>query len=131
MTSKLHALCNERGKPIKLWLTAGQVSDYKGAAEFMNSLPNAKVMLADGGYDSDWIRAELLAKGIVPCIRPRKNRKETIEYDKNLYKQRHKIENMFAHLKDWRRVAMRYDRCAHTFLSTICLACIFTFYLKE
>ncbi|WP_297263141.1 transposase, partial [uncultured Desulfovibrio sp.] len=50
-------------------------------------------------------------------------------YDKKLYRQRHKIENMFARLKDWRRIAMRYDRCAHTFLSAIHIAAIVIFYL--
>lgn len=61
-------------------------------------------------------------KGIKPCIPPTNNRKEQIEYDKALYKQRHRIENMFARLKDWRRIAMRYDRCSHTFFSAICIA---------
>ncbi len=51
---------------------------------------------------------------ITPCIPPKKNRKKPISYDKNLYKQRHKIEIMFGRIKDWRRIAMRYDRCAHT-----------------
>jgi len=54
-----------------------------------------------------------------------------LEYDKTLYRQRHKIENMFAKLKDWRRIATRYDRCAHTFFSAICIAAAFAFYLKE
>ena len=63
-------------------------------------------------------------KGITPCIPGKKNRKVEIEYDKTLYKQRHKVENMFARLKDWRRIATRYDRCAHTFFSAICIAAI-------
>nr|WP_092809003.1 transposase [Afifella marina] len=49
--------------------------------------------------------------------------------DTTLYKQRHKIENMFGRLKDWRRVATRYDRCAHTFFSAICIAAAVTFWL--
>ena len=49
---------------------------------------------------------------------------------KTLYKQRHKVENMFGKLKDWRRVATRYDRCAHTFFSAICIAAIVIFYLS-
>lgn len=51
--------------------------------------------------------------------------------DMNLYKKRHKVENMFAKIKDWQRIAMRYDRCAHTFFSAICIAATFIFYLKE
>ncbi len=111
-------------------LTEGQASDYKGAAFLLDRLPAAKEMLADRGYDSDWFRAALRARGTEPCIPPRRNRKTLIEYDKTLYKQRHKIENMFGRLKDWRRIAMRYDRCAHTFFSAICLACSVIFYLS-
>lgn len=111
-------------------LTEGQASDYKGAAILLDKLPAAKEMLADRGYDSDWFRDALRAKGTEPCIPPRRNRKTLIEYDKTLYKQRHKIENMFGRLKDWRRIAMRYDRCAHTFFSAICLACSVIFYLS-
>jgi len=86
------------------------------------SLPDARELLADRGYDADWFRAALTEKGITPCIPPKKNRKLHYSYDKELYKQRHKVENMFGRLKDWRRIAMRYDRCAHTFFSAICLA---------
>jgi len=110
-------------------LTAGQVSDYKGAAELLDDLPEAKELLADRGYDANWFREALQGKGIRPCIPPKRNRKEQIHYDKNLYKQRHKIEIMFGRLKDWRRIAMRYDRCAHTFFSAICIAASFIFYL--
>lgn len=112
------------GRPVILELSEGQMSDHKGAARVMSRLPKAAELLADRGYDSDWFRAALIEKGITPCIPPTKNRKIQYEYDKTLYKQRHKIENMFGRLKDWRRIAMRYDRCAHTFFSAICIAAI-------
>jgi transposase len=54
-----------------------------------------------------------------------------LPYDKVLYRQRHRIENMFGRLKDWRRVATRYDRCAHTFFSAICIAATFSFWLTQ
>ena len=106
------------------------MSDYKGAALLLDQLPKAKEMLGDRGYDADWFRHALIEKEITPCIPPKKNRKIQIEYDKTLYKQRHKIENMFGKLKDWRRIAMRYDRCAHTFFSAICIAVTVIFYLN-
>lgn len=56
---------------------------------------------------------------------------DTAPLQQTLYKQRHKIEMMFGRIKDWRRIAMRYDRCAHTFFSAICLAATVIFYLKE
>lgn len=110
-------------------MTAGQVSDYKGAAELLDDLHEAKELLADRGYDANWFREALQDKGITPCIPPKRNRKEQIHYDKNLYRQRHKIEIMFGRLKDWRRIATRYDRCAHTFFSAICIAASVIFYL--
>ncbi len=111
-------------------LSEGQMSDYKGAAFLLDQLPRARKLLADRGYDADWFRHALIKKGIAPCIPPKKNRKIQIQYDKELYKQRHKIENMFGRLKDWRRIAMRYDRCAHTFFSAICIAATVIFYLN-
>jgi transposase len=113
-----------------LLLTQEQTSDYKGAARLLDFLPKAKEMIADRGYNADWFRAALTAKCMTPCIPPKKNRTALIPYDANLYKQRHKVENMFAKLKDWRRIAMRYDRYAHTFFSAICLAASVIFYLN-
>ena len=91
-------------------LTEGQMSDHKGAFLLFSAMPRAKELLADKGYDSDWFRAALMAQGTTPCIPPRKNRKVQYHYDKDLYRQRHKIENVFGRIKDWRRVATRYDR---------------------
>lgn len=110
-------------------LSEGQMSDYKGAALMMEALPPAKAMLADRGYDADWFRDALTARGITPCIPSRTNRKIPILHDKDLYRQRHKIENMFGKLKDWRRIATRYDRCAHAFFSAIAIAAAVIFWL--
>ena len=83
------------------------MSDFKGAA----------LMFGAKGYDADWFRQALKARGIEPCIPPTSNRKTEIPFDKTLYKSRHKIENMFGRLKGWRRLHTRYDRCAHAFMS--------------
>ena len=95
----------------------------------MDQIPHAKHLLADRGYDADWLIHALKHKKITPCIPSKKNRKRPVPYDKELYKKRHKIENMFAKLKDWRRIATRYDRCAHTFKSAILIACILTWWI--
>ena len=105
------------------------MSDHKGARLLLDRLPKAKHLLGDKGYDSNWFREALRARNITPCIPPRRNRKIQIPYDKVLYKQRHKVENMFGRIKDWRRVSTRYDRCAHTFFSTICIAAIVIYWL--
>ena len=81
-----------------LLLTEGQVSDYRGAERMLPALPDANTLLADRGYDSNWFREALAARDIEPCIPGRKNRKEPIEYDTELYKQRNRIERMFGRL---------------------------------
>ncbi|SEN97108.1 putative transposase [Nitrosospira multiformis] len=129
LNSKPHAVCDGRSKLVALLLFEGQMSDYKGAGLLLPALLKAKELLADRGY-ADWFRAVLGKKGITPCIPPRKNRKTQIEYNRALYKQRHKVENMFGRLKDWRRIATRYDRCPHTFFSAICIASTVIFYLN-
>jgi transposase len=110
-------------------MTAGQVSEYTGAAVLLSSLPNALRMLTDRGHDADWFRDALKDKGIRPCIPGRKSRGKTIRYDKRRYRRRNRIEIMFGRLKDWRRIATRYDRCAKTFLSAVALAATVIFWL--
>ena len=110
-------------------LSEGQMSDYKGAALMLPAMPKAKQLLADKGYDADWFRAALAKRRIVACIPSKSNRKTAIPYDAVLYKQRHKIENMFGRLKDWRRIHTRYDRCAHPYFSAICIAAAVVFWL--
>src|SRR5271163_1424909 len=77
-------------------LSEGQMSDYKGAALMLSAMPKAKQLLADKGYDADWFRAALAKRRITPCIPAKANRKTAIQHDAVLYKQRHKIENMFG-----------------------------------
>ena len=129
MNSKLHAVCDGEGRPIVMMLTEGQMSDHKGAVLLFDALPNAKELLGDKGYDSDWFRAALTERGITPCIPPKSNRKVQYHYDKAVYKKRHRIENLFAKIKDWRRIHTRYDRCAHTFMSAIAIAATVIFWL--
>ena len=90
MNTKLHAVTDTIGRPVRLFITAGQVSDYTGAAALMNGLPEAEWLLADRGYDADWFRDTLIDKGTKPCIPGRKSRKTTIKYDKRRYKRRNR-----------------------------------------
>ncbi|WP_373504191.1 transposase, partial [Aestuariivirga sp.] len=71
------------------------------------------------------------ARNIKACIPPKRNRTIQLAFDKQIYKARHKIENMFGRLKDWRRISTRYDRCSHTFFSAICIAASVIFYLNQ
>ena len=110
-------------------LSEGQMSDYKGAALMLDALPPAKALLGDRGYDADWLRQALVDRGITACIPSKVNRKRPIPHDAALYRRRYKIEIMFGRLKDWRRVATRYDRCPTVFFSAIALAATIIFWL--
>src|SRR6202021_1798468 len=129
LNSKLHAVCDGNGRPLVMLLSEGQMSDYKGAALMLSAMPKAEHLLADKGYDADWFRAALAKRRIAACIPSKANRKIAIPYDVLLYKQRHRIENMFGRLKDRRRIHTRYDRCAHTYFSAICIAAAVIFCL--
>jgi transposase len=73
----------------------------------------------------------LISRGITPRIPSTRSRKHPIPHDALLYCQRHRIEIMFGRLQDWHRIAMRKDRCTHTFFSAIALAAAVTFWLRE
>jgi transposase len=85
--------------------------------------------LGGWGYDANWFREALIDKKITPCIPGRKSRDKPVKYDKRRYRKRNRIEIMFGRLKDWRRVATRYDRNPKVFLSAIALAAIVIFWL--
>ncbi|MBN2973486.1 IS5 family transposase [Sphingomonas floccifaciens] len=129
MNTKLHAVADANGRPLSFFMTAGPVSDYTGAAALLDDMPKAQWLLGDRGYDADWFRDALQAKGIQPCIPGRRSRNEPVRYDKRRYRRRSRIEIMFGRLKDWRRVATRYDRCPTAFFSAIALAATVIFWL--
>ena len=95
----------------------------------LSGLPNGKRLLGDRGYDAERFREALQDKAIRACIPGRKKRKTPVKYDKRRYKRRNRIEIMFGRLKDWRRVATRYDRCPKVFLSAIALAALVIYWL--
>jgi transposase len=131
LNSKLHAVCDGKGRPLIMLLSEGQMSDFGGAALMIDALPRAKALLGDKGYDADWFREALATRKIEACIPSKSNRKVHIPHDTILYRQRHKIEIMFGRLKDWRRIHTRYDRCAHTFMSAICIAATIIFWINQ
>ena len=81
-----------------------------------------RFVLADKGYDGDEVRQELLLRGILPVIPPRSNRLDPAPCDYRRYKDRNRIERMFSRLKQFRRIATRYDKTALSFLAFLGLA---------
>ena len=125
MSTKIHALVDALGNPIGFHLTGGQACDLDGADVLLPGLA-ADTLLADKGFDADKRVLEPLANaGKTAVIPPKQNRKQQREYDKELYKARHLIENFFAKLKQFRAIATRYDKTAMSFLSFLHLAGIY------
>ena len=98
------------------------MNDIKVAQACLDAMPPAATVIADKGYDSKALRDWLQARGSQAVIPPRKNRKIQYHYDQALYRERNVIERMFCRLKDWRRIATRFDRNAKTFLAALALA---------
>ncbi len=111
------------GKPIRAILTSGTVADCSLALPLLQGL-NVKVLLADRGYDTNEILNYAQAHNIEAVIPPKRNRKIQRAYDKELYKQRHLVENAFLYLKRWRGIATRYAKNASSFLAAIHIRCI-------
>jgi transposase len=101
----------------------------KAAPQLLSGLTGARYVLADKGYDANALREMLRSVSVVPVIPGRRNRKRAINYDTRRYRDRHLIENAFCRLKDFRRVATRYDKLARNFLSAVALATLVAFWL--
>ena len=103
-------------------ITAGACHDAPLFETVFEQLPAEHALehgVMDKGYDSDKIRNKLREEDIEPVIPPRSNRKEQYEYDKDVYKSRNKVERLINRLKQFRRIATRYEKLASTFLGLI------------
>jgi len=123
----MHALCGSESEAVDIRITAGQAGDAPVGEELIDAInPCDGIAQAamDRAYDSNAIRAKLAAKGIDPVIPPKANRLEIIVYDQEQYKQRNKVERLFNKLKQFRRVATRYEKLKATFLAFVTLALI-------
>jgi len=112
-----------------LILTAGNIADCVMAEECVSLIPGIQELLADKGYDTDAIRAFLKERGIKPVIEGKSNRKKKIRHDKKAYKNRNVVERCFCRLKDFRRIATRYDKLAQNFFSALCFAATLAYWI--
>ena len=106
-----------------MFITAGTVADCKYGEKLIEGI-DAQALLADRGYDTNAIANKALAVGMAVVIPPKKNRKKQREYDKDLYKLRHLVENAFLILKRWRGIATRYAKNSDSFLAAVHIRCI-------
>jgi transposase len=112
--TKIHALADAEGRLIAILLTGGEAHDCPVAERLIRRVKPPKRMLGDKAYDSAELREELDVRGTKPVIPNRSNRKQPYSFSKRLYKLRWRIESAFNRLKDFRRIATRYDRLAET-----------------
>jgi transposase len=102
--------------------TGGEAHDYPVAKRLIRRVKPSKQMLGDTAYDGDGLRQELDKRGTKPVIPNHPIRKHLLSFNKRLYKLRWRIESAFNRLKDFRRIATRYDRLARNYLASVCLA---------
>jgi transposase len=119
--TKIHAIADVKGRLLSILLSGGEAHDCPLAERVVRRTSAAKKLLGDKAYDSAELRQWLKDRGTKPVIPNRSNRKQPFRFDKKSYKQRHRIENAFCRLKDFRRIATRYDRLARNFLASVCL----------
>jgi transposase len=128
-TTKIHALTDAQCRPLAFLLTGGQVADCSAGAALLDRLPDCDVVHADKGYDANAIRRQVEDHGALPNIPPKANRKWKPCFSPFLYRNRNAIERMFCRLKDFRRVATRYDRSATNFLAAVSIAATVSYWL--
>ena len=121
LTTKIHAAVDSLGNPVRLLLTAGQASEY-GQENALIDGYDAEFIVADKGYDSNDFVEAIEASGATAVIPPRSNRKAPREYDKDIYKARNLVERFFQKIKNFRRIATRYERLARNYMSMLQLA---------
>ena len=128
MTTKIHACVDALGNPLRLILTGGQVADVTQGAALIAGIPTSAVS-ADKGYDSDELVKIIEAADAIANIPPRSNRINKRPVDWHRYKARHLVECFFNRLKQFRRIATRYDKLSRRFNAFLHLACAYVWLL--
>ncbi len=122
-TTKIHVLTDVIGRPGVIHLTPGNASDVKTAPAVLDKAPYpVRRLIADKGYDADWLRQDLREQGISVVIPGTRARKRKIRLDKRRYRDRWRVEALVCRLKDFRSIATRYDKLARNFASALALA---------
>lgn len=128
-TTKLHAISDGLGRPIRFLLTGGQAADCRSAEALLAGLPPRTLVMADRAYDTDAIRRQIEAQGAVPNIPPKATRRWKSCFSPVLYRARNAVERMFCRLKDYRRIATRYDKLGANFLAAVYIVASVTCWL--
>ena len=119
----MRTLTDAECRPVAFLLTGGQIADCTAGAVLLEEMPRSAILHGDKGYDSDAIRRQVEGKGAMA------NRRWKNCFSPVLYRSRNAIERMFCRLKDFRRIATRYDRLAINFLAAVCIAAAVSYWL--
>jgi transposase len=111
------------GLPVRVLVTPGTTADCTQAGRLIEGL-RAEHLIADKGYDTDAIVEQAKTQGMSAVIPPKANRTVQRDYDEDLYKLRHLVENAFLHLNRWRGIATRYAKNTASFLAAVHIRCI-------
>ncbi|WOE30361.1 IS5 family transposase [Acinetobacter sp. SAAs470] len=126
LITKIHLATDANGLPIDFKITGGDVHDSQVAEHLIDLIETADYLIADKGYDSEYIRKSARNRKMIPIIPLRSNSKKfNLDFDKYLYCLRHLVENAFARLKHFRAIATRFDKLARNYQSMIYIACMF------
>lgn len=124
LTTKIHALVDACGLPIRLKLTEGQAHDGRSADDMLESIGEGNILLADRAYDSNRLRDAMTQRGAWANVRAMPHRLDPPAFSKWLYRQRNLVERFFNKLKHFRAVATRYDKRDDNYLASVKLASI-------
>ena len=122
LTTKIHALVDANGLPIRLKLTEGQAHDGRSAADMVDGIGAGQILLADRAYDSDGLRQSLKERGAWANVKPMPNRKNLPAFSRFLYRYRNLVERFFNKLKHFRAVATRFEKHDANYLALVKLA---------
>nr|WP_244639445.1 IS5 family transposase [Aureimonas endophytica] len=129
-TTKIHCLADACGRIVALALTPGNIADITMALPLLEAMRPAQRLIADKAYDADKLRTWLIERQIEPVIPGRAARGVVYPLNRKAYRRRNVIERMFGRLKNWKRIATRYDRLAVNYLSAIALIATVTQWLR-
>jgi transposase len=124
LTTKIHARVDGQGRPIQILITPGQAHDLKGADVLLANLKRGTVVIADKAYDADKLRQHLKSCGAIANIPNMIRRKRRFRWTKAIYRQRNLIERFFNKLKQYRRIATRYDKLGANFRAFLQIAVV-------
>lgn len=128
-TSKVHGLTDEQGRPRVLLISPGNTSDMVMAPALIEAAHGRFTkLIADRGYDSNALRAAVQAQGAEVVISPTRSRKTPLPYDRGTCRARNLVERVWCRLKDWRRIATRYDKLARNYMAGVLLAASLTYW---